>query len=175
MMRTKFYVITLLTCILFLQGFEGSLSADTLVMPRELVDFGHANGCAPIDNFFERPGMVNPPFVYGWISGDPARSAVFWCKKTETSDKLYKLIFKTSDPTGMVGCPATIEWWNPPRGLSIETRPRLVLDDFKYVTDPTRPGPKSVIVNAKVLVNEYDGVGNVFYCDGGRWLFSSFE
>jgi hypothetical protein len=76
-------------------------------MPRELVDFAHANGCTPINDIFERPGMVNPPFVYAWLPGNPADSAAFWCKKTEKSAKPYKLLFKVYDPKQMAGCPTT--------------------------------------------------------------------
>jgi hypothetical protein len=168
-------VLVAFTCILAVAIFTPVSWPDTLVMPRELVDFANANGCAPIDDFFERPGMVNPPFVYGWLPGDPADSAAFWCKKTEKSAKPYKLIFKVRDPKQMAGCPTTIEYWSPPRGLSIEIRNRLELGDFRSVIEPKRPLPKSVVVNAKVLVSEYDGVSDVFYCYGGQWLVASFE
>jgi hypothetical protein len=84
---------TFTLCILLLTLFARVSWADTLVMPRELVDFAHANGCTPIDNFFERPGMVNPPYVYGWLSGDQEKSAVFWCKRAEKNDKPYILMF----------------------------------------------------------------------------------
>ncbi len=168
-------VLVAFTCILAVAIFTPVSWPDTLVMPRELVDFAHANGCTPIDDFFELPGMVNPPFVYGWLPGDPADSAAFWCKKTEKSDKPYKLIFKVRDPKQMAGCPTTIDWWNPPHGLSIETRKNLALSDLTLVTEPKKSGPKSVVANAKVLVNEYDGVGNVFYCYQGQWFFASYE
>src|SRR5713101_4951509 len=142
------FLVRFVVCLLLLQGFGRNAVADTLVMPRELVDYAHANGCSPIDNFFERPGMVSPPFVYGWLAGSPEHSAVFWCKKTEPSDKPYKLMLKVSDPKQLAGCPVEIEWWNPPRGLSIETRSHLDLGDFRSVTAPKRPGPKSVIDDA---------------------------
>ena len=167
------FLVTFVVCLLLLPGLGGNTSADTLIMPRELVDFARANGCVPIENFFERPGMVNPPFVYGWLPGNPERSAVFWCKKTEASNKPYKLMLKVSDPKQLAGCPVEIEWWNPPRGLSIETRSHFDLGDFKFVNAPKRSGPKSVIDDARVIVNDYDGVGNVFYCYKGQWMFLS--
>jgi hypothetical protein len=167
-------ILATFTCVLVLGVFTPVSWPDTLVMPRELVDFAHSNGCTPIDNFFERPGMVNPPFVYGWLPGDPADSAAFWCKKTEKSAKPYKLIFKVRDPKQMAGCPTTIEWWSA-RGLSIEIRTRLALSDFHSVVEPKRSGPKSVVADAKVLVDSYDGVSNVFYCYGGQWFWASFE
>jgi hypothetical protein len=176
------YLVGLTLCSLPLLGIGGTTSAETLVMPRELVDFAHANGCAPIDDFFERPGMVKPPYVYGWLAGDKQNSAVFWCKKKDNGAKSYNLMFisRTSpdlpslaDSKQMGGCPAIIEWHNPPRGLSIEIRPRLPLSAFRYIAMPNRTAPRLVVANAKVLVNDYDGVENVFYCHKGQWLVES--
>jgi hypothetical protein len=182
MQNMQRYLVALTLCILPLLGVGGTTSAETLVMPRELVDFARANGCESIDDFFERPNMVDPPYVYGWLPGDKENSAVFWCKKKGESTKLYNLIFisRTSpnlpslaDPKQLGGCPAIIEWHNSPRGLTIETRPRLPLSTFRYVSMPERTAPRSVVANAKVLVNYYDGVENVFYCHKGQWLVES--
>src|SRR5438067_3119141 len=152
------YLAGLTICILMLTGLGEGSSADTLIMPRELVDFGRARGCEPIDNFYDRAGMIDPPYVYGWLPGDKEKSAVFWCKKTETDSKAYNLVFKTSDLKLIAGCPAVIEWQDPPAGLSIETRHRLLLSGFHYVTNRTRPGPPLAVANAKVLVSYYDGL-----------------
>jgi hypothetical protein len=116
--------------------------------------------CTPIDNFFERAGMVNPP--YG-LSGDQENSAVFSCKKAEKNENPYNLMFKARDPKQLAGCQAIIEWRNPPGGLSIETRRHLALGDFRYVTAPKRVGPASVVTNANVIVNYYHGLTGVFY------------
>ena len=167
--------VTFAICILLLALSARVSSADTIVMPRELVDFAHANGWSPIDNFFERPGMVNPPYVYGWLSGDQENSAVFWGKKAEKNDKPYILMFKARDPKQLAGCPTIVEWWNPPGGLSIETRHHLALSPFHYVTAPKRTRPKSVVTNAKVIVNYYDGLTDVFYCHKGQWLVANSE
>jgi hypothetical protein len=149
-------------------------SADTLVMPRELVDLARANGCSQISDFFERPGIVNPPYIYGWLPGDPERSAAFWCKKTEQSKNPFKLVFKVVDPKQLQGCSATIEWPYP-RGLSVETRHNLALREFRYVTAPKRAAPSTVVASARVIVNQYDGPEDIFYCYGGEWLVSSLE
>jgi hypothetical protein len=143
-------------------------------MPRELVDFAQASGCAPIDNFFERPGMINPPYVYGWLPGDKENSAVFWCKKKEKDGKPYTLMFMPADPKQLAGCPATIEWESFPAGLSIETRPRLALNTLNYVANG-QAGPALTVRNAQVLVNYYDGLTEVFFCFRGRWLFDSID
>jgi hypothetical protein len=147
-----------------------ALQADTLVMPRELVDFAHANGCAPIDDFYERPGMVSPPYPYGWLAGDPESSAVFWCKKLEKSDRPYLLLIKATNANDLSGCPPKIDYWNGPAGLSIETRKRFSLSDFAYVAEPRRAGPAVVIPLAKVIVDYYDGLSSTFYCYKGQWF-----
>jgi len=150
---------------------QGTASADALVMPRELVDYARSQGCAPIEDFYERPGMVNPPYVYGFAGGEPEDSAALWCRKTEKSDKPYLLLLKVSDPKKLDGCPARIEWWNPPKGLSVETRASLKLSDFHFAAEPKRAGPMTTISNARVIVGEYDGVEDVFVCHQGAWLF----
>jgi hypothetical protein len=157
----------------FLMVFANTSSAETLVMPRELVDFAHAGGCVPIDDFYDRPGMVNPPYVYGWLAGDPENSAAFWCKKLEKSDKPYFLMIKAMNAKDLAGCPAKIEWWNAPAGLSVETRKNLSLGELRYVAEPTRAGPVAVIPVAKVIVNYYDGLSDLFYCHKGQWLVAS--
>jgi hypothetical protein len=144
-------------------------------MPRELVDFARASGCAAIDNFYDRPGMVNPPYVYGLLDGDKEDSAVFWCRKLEKSKAPYLLVIKTVKDKELKGCPSKIEWWNSPGGLSIETRSRFTLKDFHYVSDPKRAGPASTILKAKVIVSYYDGLSEIFYCHKGEWFFLNRE
>ena len=181
--RKQRFFAGLAACMLLLLGVGTTSSTDTLVMPQELVDFAFANGCAPIQNFFNRPGMIAPPYVYGWLPGDKENSAVFWCKKTDKGEKLYRLMFVTltspnpvslTDPKQLGGCPATIEWQSFPAGLSIETRPRLVLNTLHYAATG-RPGPSLTVRNAKVLVNYYDGLTEVFFCFRGHWFFDSID
>ncbi len=159
--------------VAFSVAFASASRAETLVMPRELIDFARAGGCVPIDNFYDRPGMVNPPYVYGWLAGDPENSVAFWCKKLEKSDKPYLLVIKAANAKDLFGCPAKIEWGNAPAGLSVETRKSLSLRDFHYLTEPTRAGPAAVIPTAKVIVNYYDGLSDEFYCYKGQWLVAS--
>lgn len=173
---------SLAVCVLLLTVFAPVSWADTLVMPRALVDLAHANGCDPIDEFFEQPpgllNLINPPYVLGWI---PAvrDSAVFWCKKVEASDRPYKLMFavptslgfKLADPKQLAGCPATIEYWNNASGLSIETRRNLKLRDFQYVKQLGRLGPAVAVASARVIVDDNgDGLIAIFYCYRGEWL-----
>jgi len=162
------FSVLVLPCGVQSQSREGAL-----VMPRDLVDFAHKSGCSPLDNFFDRPGMVDPPFVYGWAEGEREDSAAFWCRKQDS--RPYKLMFKVRDPKLLSGCPAEIEWSNPPAGLSVEVRPTLSLSTFRDAADPKPPKAKGQISNARVIVNYYDGLTDVFLCYQGRWLVSSAE
>jgi hypothetical protein len=168
-------------CTLFLLVFAPA-SWPNNVIPQTLVDVAHANGCGPIDDFLDErnPNITNPPYVLGWIPGDPQDSAVFWCKKIEKSDKPYKLLFATPSAGGfnladrkqLGGCPAVIEYWNYPTGLRIETQRSVQLRYFHSVTD-TRPTSAltGVLPTARVLVSDSgDGLEAYFLCYQGRWL-----
>lgn len=158
------------------------------VMPQTLVDVAHANGCNPIDDFFDQrnPNVMNAPYVLGWVP-EARYSAAFWCKKTEKSDKPYKLIFaageepyelKMADPKQLAGCPAVIEYWNWPAGLRIETQRDLPLSNFNRVTDtrPTPGGPTGVLASARVLVSDNgDGLEAIFLCYRGQWFVRLLE
>lgn len=175
MQRSRWYAAGLGVIYVVFAVLANAARAETLVMPRELVDFARSSGCGPIDNFYDRPGMVNPPYVYGWLVGDAENSAVFWCKKVEKSNKPYMLVVKSTKEKDLSGCPAKIDWWNPPAGLSIETRRSMSLSEYHYVAEPKRAGPAVVIPVAKVIVNYYDGLSDVFYCHKGQWLVASKE
>jgi hypothetical protein len=170
--------VTLTIGILLLSLIAPLSWPDTLVMPRELVDFAHFSACTPINDFFERPGMINPPFLYGAVAGLPD-SAAFWCKKVEKGDRPYNLMFAVrgrggltlADPKQLEGCPAVIEYWNGPAGLSIETHRNLELRYFGYVDMPKEAAPRIVVPKARTIVSDNgDGVVSTFYCYQGRWL-----
>ncbi len=160
----------------FVLGYVANSNAQTtLMMPQELVEAVRSSGCEPISDFFERPGMIDPPYVYGWLAGDKEKSSVFWCKQADDGLTPYRLMFIPAKSQQPGGCPAVLKWHDAPRGLSIEKRARLVLRKFRYVDTPTRQVPPHTVADAKVLVNYYDGVRDVFYCDKGSWVVSSSD
>ncbi|MGH9692795.1 MAG: hypothetical protein ACRD5Z_01535, partial [Bryobacteraceae bacterium] len=78
-----------------LVGFSLSTLAHAanFVMPKDLVQFAEANGCTQIDNFFDRAGSVNPPYLYTDAEDD--NNAILWCKKREPgTEKPYLLLLK---------------------------------------------------------------------------------
>jgi len=62
--------------ILFLLAFDGVLCAESTVkiMPDELLKIAEKCGCEQVDNFYNRPGMIGPPYVYGFLSGEEENS-----------------------------------------------------------------------------------------------------
>jgi hypothetical protein len=172
-MRCMTFMVLLSLLLLPPTSLQSQSHYAPLTMPLDLVDFARDNGCAQIDNFFDRPGMIDPPFVYGWAEGDRENSAAFWCQKQNA--RTYKLIFRVRDPKQMAGCATTIEWPNPPAGLSVEVRPSLSLSSFRDASDPKLPKPAGEVSNARVIVNYYDGLTDVFLCHKGRWLVSSTD
>jgi hypothetical protein len=151
-------------------SFPGTVAADSLGMPRGLVDFARSQGCAPVDDFYERPGALNPPYVYGFAAGDPENSAALWCRKPQPSDKPYLLLLKVADDKLLDGCPPRIEYWNYPKGLSVRTLTSLNLSEFVFALDPHHAGPKVTIPTSTVIVSAYDGLEDVFLCYRAAWL-----
>jgi hypothetical protein len=165
------YTLALVLLIPMLFSASRQAIAETLMMPRDLVTDARENHCSPIEDFFERPGMVGPPFVYGYLEGDEANSAVFWCEQQQQRDKRFSLVVVTRNGAGGFDCPRTFIWWNRPGGLSIETRQNLSLKTFHYIKNPRKPGPNENVARARVIVSEYDGLVDTFYCNDGDWLY----
>ncbi|MEO1019498.1 MAG: hypothetical protein AAFY56_17670 [Pseudomonadota bacterium] len=82
--------------------------ANTGQLPLGLTKSAGDNNCAPVTGFYDRPGMVEPPFVYGFLSGEREDNAVFWCEFDEGDDKYYRLVITHSERQDF-GCPTTID------------------------------------------------------------------
>lgn len=150
-------------------GFSNQCAAENLVMPQELVQFAGAKGCSQVDDFFARPGMIDPPYVYGYAPGDEEDSAVFWCQRQMNGKRQYVLQFMYKKKVPASGCADYIVWPNPPRGLSLVKSDRLTSDYFVYLDDRTSP-PKGIPFAGPAILSTYDGVSAWFYCHQGRWL-----
>ena len=150
--------------------FSNQCAAEVPVMPQELIQFARAKNCSQIDDFFARPGMINPPYVYGYAPGDEEDSAVFWCQRQTEGKRQYVLQFmykkKAPDPR----CADHIVWPNPPRGLSLVKSDRLTSDYFVYLDDRKTSPPKGIPLTGTAVLSTYDGVSAWFYCHQGKWL-----
>jgi hypothetical protein len=57
---------------------------DCYLLPEELLNVAREKGFDQINDFYkDRPGMLNPPYAYGYLPGLKENSAVFWCEKKE--------------------------------------------------------------------------------------------
>jgi len=147
---------------------EGLHACDSQI-PEELSKLSESIGCRPVPGFWDRPGMVEPPYMYGVLDGPKEESAAFWsyCKSQE---KPYKLAVVKS---GKIV--STVSWQNYPGGLSIHSSQRMPLSEFRFVDNPAERGPNDKMTQHAPLRSEYDGVITLFYQQGERWLFEILE
>jgi hypothetical protein len=55
--------------------------AADFVMPKDLVQFAEASGCVQVEDFFDRAGSIDPPYLYPDAKKD--NNAILWCKKRD--------------------------------------------------------------------------------------------
>ena len=152
------------------------LLAQNGTLPSTLREHGRQLGCSEVAGFYDHPGRIDPPYVWGYLdstldaSGD--RSAVYWCERTAGPER-YLLVVWLSDTSLAAAqrCPPTIAWRNHPYGLHLLRNERLRLGDFWYRANPREHGPADQVTKGPVIEsNSYDGVAARFYCYAGKWL-----
>jgi hypothetical protein len=144
-------------------------SAANYVMPQELVQDASKEQCGQVANFYKRPGMFGPPYAY--LSGKEGDeiSVAFWCEKTGGAATYLLIVRNRSDRSPFARCPDSIETKDLPGGLSIRVERELMLDTFMTLKKPSKRGP-GVRASKPLIVGEYDGVSERFYCHEGEWL-----
>ncbi len=163
----------------------------SLTLPQELAEAAKQADCTPIDNFFDRPAMIAPPYLYGYRPGKGMaapvtreQSAVFWCQQQRQGATLYQLVFLHKDHSGhgfsvtrsarQLPCATPLKWGKsrgaPPGGLTVATTTGEPLNRFVYATQTDRKGPDQQVTSHPPLQSRYDGVGWDFYCHQGDWL-----
>ena len=124
-------------------------------LPKELAELARDLGCGPVPGFFDRPAMVEPPYLYGYLPGSKEDSAAFWCAREKDSAHLLVLV-----ENGKVS--SHFRWINFPGGLSLARDRDFSLSEFQYVDDPTARGPEGGGTKHPPLQSEYDGVITLF-------------
>lgn len=145
------------------------VKAEPLMLPQELYEIAVSKGYTQIDDFYNRPGMIEPPFVYGYLPGLKENSAVFWCQ-AKKKDQYYLLVVNKDEGPNAMSCTDIVPWMNYPGGLSIFDDKNTLLDDFVYIEEPQKKSPKGIKLTHNGILSYYDGVENIFYCFEGRWL-----
>lgn len=140
-------------------------------LPKELLEIAQRNGRKEVTGFYDRPGMINPPYVYGYLPCGEENSAAFWCeKKGKGERRFFLMIMRKGNKCEELKCPDKIEWHNFPRGLSIYKGTNTTLEDFYYVNDSKRKPPKTEKLMHNAILSGYDGVEELFYCYKGEWV-----
>jgi len=155
--------------IVLLALFMPVATEPSATMPEELSAYAVSKGCNEVADFFKRPGLVNPPYVYGYLEGRREGSAVLWCEWREGEGRRFRLLVLARGKTEP-RCPLMLEWRSYPGGLSIFSDRRTTLDGFVYATDPKRRPPPNVRLTENAILSEYDGTQNLFYCYRGEWV-----
>lgn len=137
-------------------------------LPTELAELAKAIECEPVPGFFDRPGRVDPPYIYGIRPGPRGESAAFWCA-VETSPRYRLVIVENGSITD------AIEWGNYPGGLSLAEVAEWDLSEFRYIEDRDQRGPQGEYTAVAPLWSEYDGAITIFYRHEGRWLFRMLD
>ncbi len=158
---------------------SGSPQNNEGILPKELLEIAKKNGCNQVENFYDVPGgakAINPPYVYGYLSGAKRDSAAFWCVRVKDNNTKYLLVFVFKPNNHEFStCPQTIEWDNPPGGLSIYKEEGMTLDNFIYVSNKKKFAQKGIKMLHNAISSYYDGFNEIFYCYKGRWLVRQLD
>jgi hypothetical protein len=145
------------------------LSAQAL--PRDLQVEATRHHCAQVQDFFDRPGMVLPPYLYGVFPGDAENSAAFWCQRGEGARRQFILVFVTVSDHLPIECPDTLVWKGGfPRGLSLADRAHVPLTEFRTLSGVRLSAPPNATTDYAPLRDYYDGLERLFYCYRGEWV-----
>jgi len=161
-------LLVLLLAALLLPLSGRALACDDQ-LPEELRALRKQAGCRAIGDFFERPGMVEAPYLYGYLPGNKEDSAAFWCYQPG-GEEPYVLVLVQGDRIA-----STVRQRNYPGGLSLHDSAHVALSEFRYVDNPQEHGPKARTTSHPPLRSEYDGNITLYYRDGERWLFELYE
>jgi hypothetical protein len=159
-----------LTGLFGLAMTTGMAPAHGQTLPAPLMEAATEKGCTELSDFFKRPGLVEPPYVIGYLPGDRESSAAFWCTRPKAEEKYLLVIVGQKNK-----CPAAISWKNYPGGLSVIRGGKMKLSDFFYRDNVREIGPPDSHTKGPILRSEYDGTGAHFYCHEGRWLVQQFH
>ena len=162
------YLILTLSCIAGTHvATQRPLQQDVRQLPAELAALASELHCGPVKGFFDRPGMIEPPYLYGYVPGPKENSAVFWCSKGE--DGPFLLVAMRD---GAIH--SYLTWWGDPMGLSLDTLEHRDLSTFSYV-DGGESGLRGEYTQHRAIVSRYGGVVVLFYEYEGRWLERVFH
>lgn len=152
-------------------GWVGICEAAEKYLPRELNTLAQQAKCDPVPGFFDRAGMINPPYIYGYAPGLEDDSAAFWCYKKDKKMNILMFTYKGKLATPGKCLPYVELKDRFPGGLSLSKERHIPLSNFLYWENPRKHGPTGRVTDYPAIIEEYDGVGHLLYCHEGKWLF----
>lgn len=149
---------------------------DSLIMPSELIQQAEKAGCVQVSDFYDRPAIERPVFVFGQIGAAGEYIAAFWCELGgNRAPRAFRLVVAPpNESTAPTSCLAALDWWNYPGGLSIEPLSKFGMDGYLGISEH-KPTAVSSDVKMNVIVSEYDGITTVFVCDRGSWKYKIYH
>lgn len=168
------YLVVLFPGLLYFHFSRADNEEKILIMPDEIVKFAEANGYTQFEDFYNnRPGQVDPPYVYGYIPYDEwhekYNSVAFWCKKIGEKDRKAYLIFARREGYFDFKIEDILEFWGAGGGLLIRNDTVSTLDEF-YFWKTEKPGPLGIKLTHPLVISYYDGIATDFYKYNGEWL-----
>jgi hypothetical protein len=142
--------------------FGVPLEAQRGTLPQELLHVARQRHCDEVQEFYARPGLLHPPFVFGIDGGDEQESAAFWCQLE--GSRTFALVLLRAD-----GRQALLAWSNFPGGLSVTATQDVDLSRFRLLTHPDSLGPGVVLRGVRAIRSYYDGKTELFVEYHGRW------
>lgn len=148
---------------------------EPLLIPSDLYAVAESQGCSQITDFYDRPGRIDAPFVYGVTDEPEEWSAAFWCRRS--AGRVSVLIFTKIGRTGMeyLGEVVTNNW---PGGLTaVETAEDLPRESLLSMESDAFPVPQGALprddsLEGRGVRSEYDGVSSTFvYLHGGWYIY----
>ena len=164
-----------LLALTFIGQVPATSAEGVFVMPRNLVEHAKEHRCKQIDEFYNRPGLFRPPYVFDEKTLSPDPGFVYWCKRPIARDGREDDYILVINPVGgfedFSSCPSEIKGRGYPNGLSVEAVAETNLSSFFYLKNPKRRGPN--LSPTKLSIVSGDEISDVYYCHNGQWLFLS--
>lgn len=139
-----------------------SLGAQSGTLPQELRVVARQQGCDEVKDFYDRPGLLHPPFVFGIDAAAEQMSAAFWCQGEDR--RTFMLVLIRSD-----GRKTPLPWSNFPGGLSLTSPQDFDLSEFRLVQHRDSAGPRVKLRGVRAIRSYYDGMTELFVEYRGRW------
>jgi len=141
-------------------------------MPLLLARDAAARHCEPVKNFFDRPGITLPSFVFDEQPENREYRAAYICER----DERYLIVFLDGKINST--CKREIALQDSmPGGLAVFHR-RVPLSVFRQI-DSSVPGLTESDMKGETrfrpVVIDYDGVQRLLYCHKGKWLQAQFH